>query len=282
MPEADLSIGEALRDAGACIGRVDARVLLAHVLDRPVSYLIAHPEHPLDSTRRARWSALVHRRQQGEPVAYLVGEREFYGRCFHVDERVLIPRPETELIVDLALAAYPTPPARVLDLGTGSGALAVTLSLEWPAAEVWAVDAAEGALSVARDNARRLGAHVNFVASDWFDGLATAPAFDLIVANPPYIRAGDPHLSEGDVRFEPPTALAAGQDGLDDIRRIVDRASAHLCRPGRILFEHGYDQAADVRRLLAAAGFSAVRSWCDIAGIERVTGGQLDATPAAA
>jgi len=281
MPEAGLAIGDALRVATADIGRVDARVLLAHVLKRPVSYLIAHPEQTLDDAQTDQWHALVQRRKHGEPVAYLVGEREFYGHVFRVDDRVLIPRPETELIIDLARAEYPVGPRRVLDLGTGSGALAVSLALEWPDAEVWAVDASAGALAVAQDNATRLGATVTFVASSWFDGVAGAAPFDLIVSNPPYVRAGDPHLSQGDVRFEPPSALAAGADGLDDIRRIIEGAPGFMCPQGLILFEHGYDQAADVRRLLVTAGFSGVRSWCDIAGIERVTGGQLDATPAA-
>jgi release factor glutamine methyltransferase len=280
MPETGLSIGDALREAAALIGRVDARVLLAHVLDRPVSYLIAHPEQRLDGAQTGRWDDLVQRRRHGEPVAYLVGEREFYGRAFHVDARVLIPRPETELIIDLALAEWPQPPRRVLDLGTGSGALAVTLALEWTGTEVWAVDASEGALAVAQQNATRLGAPVTFVASSWFDGMTDAAPFDLIVSNPPYVRAGDPHLSQGDVRFEPPSALAAGEDGLDDIRRILDGAPNFLRPHGRILFEHGYDQASDVRRLLHSAGFSNVRSWRDLADIERVTGGRLDATPA--
>lgn len=281
MPETGLSIGDALREAAALIGRVDARVLLAHVLDRPVSYLIAHPEQRLDGAQTGRWDDLVQRRRHGEPVAYLVGEREFYGRAFHVDARVLIPRPETELIIDLALAEWPQPPRRVLDLGTGSGALAITLALEWTGAEVWAVDASEGALAVAQQNATRLGAPVTFLASSWFDGMTGAAPFDLIVSNPPYVRTGDPHLSHGDVRFEPPSALAAGEDGLDDIRRILDGAPNFLRPNGRILFEHGYDQASDVRCLLHSVGFSNVRSWRDLADIERVTGGRLDATPAA-
>jgi len=278
MPETQ-TIGEVLGAASARLGRVDARVLLAHVLARPVSYLVAHPEQVLDTAQRARIDDLVHRRVLGEPVAYLVGEREFYGRPFQVDPRVLIPRPETELIVDLALAAFSASPMRVLDLGTGSGALAVTLACEWPNAEVWAVDASSGALAVARENAGRLGAKVRFVQSNWFDAIEEAAAFELIVSNPPYVRDGDPHLMQGDVRFEPASALSSGTDGLDDIRRILARAPAHLSRGGMLLFEHGYDQAADVRRLLGDAGFTAVRSWCDIAGIERVTGGLLDATP---
>ena len=278
MAAEGVTIGTMLRAAGARIDRVDARILLGHVLARPASYLVAHPEQVLAVDAAARFDALVSRRAAGEPVAYLVGAREFYGRVFAVDASVLIPRPETELVVDVAKSCFPAAPARVLDLGAGSGALAVTLACEWPTAEVLAVDRSAAALTVARRNAERLGARVEFVSSDWFGALDAHWPFDLIVSNPPYIRVQDPHLARGDVRFEPQTALVAGADGLDDIRRIVCDAPAHLCPGGWLLLEHGYDQAADVRALLGDGPYVDIRSWRDIAGIERVTGARLDET----
>jgi len=244
--------------------------------------LIAHDDEVLSGLQSARFDALVAARADGCPVAYLVGEREFYGRPFVVDDTVLIPRPETELIVDLAKALYPSPAARILDLGTGSGALAVTLACEWPSSEVVAVDASSAALAVARENAKRLGVRVYFHEGDWFSALESDAPFDLIVSNPPYVRKDDPHLSEGDVRFEPGSALVAGGDGLSDIRRIVASAPKHLNRGAWLLIEHGYDQAFDVRTLMAQSVFVDVQSWRDIAGIERVTGGWLDASTAQA
>ncbi|WP_230971057.1 peptide chain release factor N(5)-glutamine methyltransferase [Nitrogeniibacter aestuarii] len=277
-----LTVGAALRQAGALIGRVDARVLMCHVLACGTSYLIAHDDAPLDAKQTAAFDALVQGRCQGRPVAYLVGHREFYGREFLVNESVLIPRPETELIVDLARQLYPEGAARVLDLGTGSGALAVTLSREWPEADVVGVDASVPALDVAKVNSQRLGAQVRFCESDWFSALSDEPLFDLIVSNPPYIRESDPHLAAGDVRFEPASALVGGRDGLADIARICADAPAHLQAGGWLLFEHGYDQAGDVRSLLATGPFRDIQSWRDIARIERVTGGRLDAARAQA
>lgn len=215
----------------------------------------------------------MERRAAGEPIAYLTGNCEFYGLEFRVTPAVLIPRPETELLVDLALERLPVEGrARVLDLGTGSGCIAVSLGRQRPRMEVWAADAAPAALEVARDNALRLGATVRFVRSDWLADLA-GERFDLILSNPPYVAAGDPHLSRGDLRFEPASALVAGEDGLNDIRRIVAAAPAHLAPGGWLLFEHGYDQAQRCRALLTAAGFGQVTSWRDLAGIERVSGG---------
>lgn len=283
MPPESVRLGDVLGEATRLIGRVDARVLLCHVLGCKASYLIAHDCDLLDAWQKRRFDALVAARASGQPVAYLVETREFYGRPFRVNAAVLIPRPETELIVDLAKAFYAcAAPGRILDLGTGSGALAVTLACEWPAAEVFAVDASASALVVARDNARALGANVHFVESDWYAALDGFTRFDLIVSNPPYIRERDPHLSEGDVRFEPIGALASGADGLKDIRQIVSCAPAHLVPGGWLLVEHGYDQAADVRDLLKRGGFHDVQSWRDIADIERVTGGRLDGSGARA
>jgi release factor glutamine methyltransferase len=225
---------------------------------------------PGSAERYRHW---LERRAAGEPIAYLTGACEFYGLEFRVTPAVLIPRPETELLVDLALERLPAAGrARVLDLGTGSGCIAVTLAHLRPQLEVWAADVSPAALEVARDNARRLLAPVRFRRSDWLAGQA-GERFDLILANPPYVAAHDPHLSQGDLRFEPACALVAGEDGLDDIRRIVAAAPAHLAPGGWLLFEHGYDQARRCRALLAAAGFARVASWRDLAGIERVSGG---------
>ena len=267
-------IAGALGWAKQRIDLMEARVLLRHVLQCPASRLIAWPETTLESADWARYRELVERRVAGEPVAYLTGEREFYGREFMVTPAVLIPRPDTELLVELAVAHVSgMQRARLLDLGTGSGALAVTLALELEGADVTAIDRSREALWVAMANAARLGASVSFVQSDWFAGLGEE-RFQLIVANPPYIASADAHLEEGDLRFEPRTALAAGPAGLDDLAEIVARAPAHLEAEGWLFLEHGYDQASAVRGLLADACFAAIASWKDLAGIERVSGGR--------
>lgn len=268
------TVAESLAWARAEIGAVDARVLLCHVTGWNAAALIARGDRPLSGPLAVRYEALVARRHQGEPVAYLIGEREFYDRLFRVTPAVLIPRPETELLVELALqqrGGFRQP--RILDLGTGSGILAITLALEWPESNVCAVDYSRDALWVAMANAARLGASVSFIESDWF-GALSADRFDLIVANPPYVALDDLHLQSGDVRFEPPGALASGQDGLDAISQIVAAAPPYLEEGGWILIEHGYDQAAAVRSRLVDAGFVGVESWQDLAGIERVSGGR--------
>jgi release factor glutamine methyltransferase len=214
-------------------------------------------------------------RLQGRPIAHITGRREFWSREFQVTPEVLIPRPETELLVELALARIqPEQTARIADLGTGSGAVAITLALERPKASVTALDLSPAALRIAEANAARLGAgNVRFVESDWFAALPAAESFDLIVSNPPYIAESDPHLGLGDVRFEPPMALASGPDGLDAIRHIVGQALARLNPGGWLLFEHGYDQSAAAQGLLKAAGFQAVGSFADLQGHLRVSGG---------
>lgn len=267
-------IAAALNWSRKRIDAVDARILLRHVLKCSAVRLAAYPEARLEAPEWAEFRLLVERREIGEPVAYLIGEREFFGRRFVVNPSVLIPRPETELLVELALAHFGDKPrARVLDLGTGSGAIAISLALELPAADVTAVDRSREALWVAMANAARLKASVSFVVGDWFAPLHDE-RFELIVSNPPYVAAADPHLEEGDVRFEPATALAAGPQGLDDLTAITAGAPRHLDAGGWLFVEHGYDQAAAVRGLLTDAGFSAIASWKDLAGIERVTGGR--------
>jgi release factor glutamine methyltransferase len=265
-----VNCGELLEAARASIPLREARLLLRHVLGVTPAALEAHPERKVSPGDTAAFRALVARRAAGEPIAYLTGRREFYGLDFGVTPAVLIPREETELLVEIAVEK---PVRRILDLGTGSGCLAIAVARELPQARVTAVDASAAALDVARENAARHGVDVRFLLGDWFAPLS-GERFDLILANPPYVAANDPHLAQGDVRFEPRTALAAGPDGLDDIRRIVAAAPAHLLSGGRLWFEHGYDQAPAAAALLAAAGFTGIEQRRDLAGILRVSGGR--------
>jgi release factor glutamine methyltransferase len=254
--------------------RLEARVLAAFAWAVSPAWLIAHDTDPLSGAQTAQFQALLSRRLAGEPVAYLTGTREFYGRPFCVSPDVLIPRPDTELLVEQALARIPFGQAvDVLDLGTGSGCIAITLALESPLARVTAVDRCTAALAIARRNADILNARVEFLASDWFTALA-GRRFDLIVSNPPYVAAADPHLARGDVRFEPLTALAAGHDGLDDLRRLIRSACDHLKPGGALLLEHGYDQADAVIELLRQDGFEEISTLRDLAGLDRVSGGR--------
>jgi release factor glutamine methyltransferase len=270
------TVATALAAAQTKLPASEARLLLGHVLGRPAAWLIAHDDEVLVEEALLRFASLVARRKGGEPVAYLQGLREFYGREFLVSNAVLIPRPETELLADIVLGkgvgAGGT--AKLLDLGTGSGCIAITLALEIPSARVSAVDASDAALNVARRNAERLGASLRLLCSDWFSALA-GERFDLIVANPPYVAESDPHLAAGDLRHEPRQALASGADGLDAIRRIVAAAPQHLMPGGQVWLEHGYDQADAVRELLSAAGLSGIEQHRDVAGIVRVSGGRL-------
>jgi len=255
--------------------RLEARVLAAFAWAVSPAWLIAHDTDPLSDAQTAQFQALLSRRLAGEPVAYLTGTREFYGRPFRVSPDVLIPRPDTELLVERALARIPSDQAvDVLDLGTGSGCIAITLALERPLARVTAVDRSAAALAIARRNADTLNARVEFLTSDWFAALS-GRCFDLIVSNPPYVAAADPHLARGDVRFEPLTALAAGDDGLADLRRLTAAACAHLKPGGTLLLEHGYDQADAVQTLLRMNGIRHPQSWADLAGILRISGGEL-------
>jgi release factor glutamine methyltransferase len=267
-----------LRGASDRVDPADAALLLAHVLQRPRAWLYAHADEAPPPGAGERFEALLARRIAGEPVAYLTGRRGFWSFELRVTPDTLIPRPETERLVELALERLPVGQAlRVADLGTGSGAIAIALALERPRARVVATDASEAALAVARDNAASLGAgNVEFRQGDWFGPLA-GQRFALIASNPPYVAAGDPHLAEGDLRFEPARALASGGDGLDDLRAIAGGAPAHLEPGGCLLLEHGFEQGAAVRALLHEAGFTGVETACDLEARERVTIGQLGA-----
>ncbi|MDP2169177.1 MAG: peptide chain release factor N(5)-glutamine methyltransferase [Rhodocyclaceae bacterium] len=279
MSNSETTLAAAFAAARASIPPAEARLLLGHVLGCSSAWLEAHREAALAPQQLAAYAGLVERRAAGEPVAYLLGIREFYGRDFAVTPAVLIPRPETELLVDVALAkvgAGRTAPGTtcILDLGTGSGCIAITLALELPGARVTAVDVSPPALEVARVNAQLLGATVDLLASDWFAGLPE-DRFDFIVANPPYVAAGDPHLLAGDLRFEPLDALTDQSDGLAALRHIVAVAPRWLKPGGSLFFEHGFDQAAAVFDLLVAAGFTGIEQHRDLAGIVRVSGGRL-------
>ena len=258
--------------------RVEAEILLAHVVGTSRARLWARPESAVDAGRAAAFLGLARRRAVGEPVAYLVGWREFWTLDLEVGPAVLIPRPETELIVERALALLPASgAARVADLGTGSGAVALALAAERPDWHVVATDSSVAALTVARRNAERLGLNVELREGDWGGAFRAGETFDLIASNPPYVATGDPHLTEGDLPWEPAAALTAGADGLDAIRRILGAAVAHLAAGGWLLLEHGAEQGPAVRALLAAAGFVAVSTLRDLAGLERVSGGRRPA-----
>ncbi|WP_229429549.1 MULTISPECIES: peptide chain release factor N(5)-glutamine methyltransferase [unclassified Massilia] len=270
--------------AGATLGQLqkhlpldplENRILLCHALQLPRVALITQAERALTGEEAAALAGLVQRRLDGEPIAYIVGEREFFGLPFRVSPAVLIPRPDTELIVELALDRL-APRARLLDMGTGSGAIAVAVAHTRPDAAVTALDVSMEALDIAQANAAANGARVRFLRSDWYAALGEE-GFDLIASNPPYIASSDRHLGEGDLRFEPTGALTDHADGLSALRIIIAGAPLHLEPGGWLLLEHGYDQAEAVRALLAARGFTEVQSWRDLAGIERVSGGRCGA-----
>lgn len=273
------TLADALRSATARLKdsdspQLEAELLLAHALGRDRSHLRAHADAGLAPGQAADFERLVAARARGEPIAYLTGKREFWSLELRVTPATLIPRPETELLVEQALALIPSGAAvDVLDLGTGSGAIALAIATERPRCHVTAVDVSPAALAVAQDNARRLHiANVEFLEGDWFAPLA-GRRFQVIVSNPPYVGASDPHLQQGDLRFEPGQALSSGDDGLRDIRRIVGDATGHLPEHGHLLLEHGHGQGSSVRALLQAAGFAGTRSIRDLSGHERVSAG---------
>ena len=280
-PQTPSTIAQALAWAQAQgVDRLDAQLLVLHALGRPQrerAWLLAHDTDTLPEALHAALQATVQRRAQGEPLAYITGHKVFYGLDLLVNAHVLVPRPDTETLVDWALEvlatinAAPRLPARILDLGTGSGAIALALKHTRPELQVSAVDFSTDALAVAQANAQQLQLDVHFLQGSWLAGVAGR--FDAIVSNPPYIATADPHLSA--LTHEPLQALASGADGLDDIRAIVAQAPAHLLPGGWLLLEHGYDQAAAVRSLLAAAGLQDAQSRRDLAGIERCSGARL-------
>lgn len=280
MTAAPRDLRQLLADAATALpgveGRHEAELLLLHVLGKPRSWLFAHATDPVADTDMAAFHALLARRVAGEPVAYLLGHRGFWTLDLAVSPATLIPRPETELLVELALARLPVDTAlAVADLGTGSGAIALALASERPQADVTATDLSAAALDVARGNAARNGlARVRFVQGAWFAPLQ-GMRFDLIASNPPYIASNDPHLQQGDLRHEPATALASGIDGLDDIRLIVAGAGAYLLPGGWLLIEHGWDQGASIRALFEHAGFEQVHTERDLEQRDRVTRGCL-------
>ncbi len=276
------TVDAALSDARALgVERLDAHLLLARVLGRSRAWLLAHGDDALPDDEAQAFHALARRRAAGEPFAYLVGEREFHGLTLAVSDAVLVPRPDTETLVDWALALLADElrdldDPSVLDLGTGSGAIALALKSACPRARVWAGERSAGALAVAQANARRLALDVRFAHGDWWsalDGLDAVPAFDLVVSNPPYVAAGDPHLAA--LAHEPLSALVAADDGLADIARIATGARGHLRAGGWLLFEHGWAQADAVQAILRRAGFGDVQTRPDIEGRARCTGGRL-------
>lgn len=271
-----ISIRQVLQVTSRQIAPIDARMLLQYVLNESPVFLHTHDDQTLTSQQQQHFSQLVARRLNGEPVAYLTGEREFYDLTFKVTPAVLIPRPETELLVELALQRLPVDQVcHVLDLGTGSGAIALTIAKQRPRANIVAVDISIDAIEIARVNAENMGIkNVSIIIGNWFNELCREQ-FDLIISNPPYVAAEDSHLKRGDLRFEPQVALIADADGLSCLHEIISTAPKYLLPDGWLLVEHGYDQAGNCRQLLETAGFSHTFSSPDLAGIMRVSGGQV-------
>ena len=287
LAESSTSIDATLELAAQVIDRVDARLLLQHTLGVEHAHLITHRHDPVAIAAHAAFLALVAQRRDGMPIAYITRRREFFGVDFTVTPAVLIPRPETELLVELALEQIlESAQARILDLGTGSGAIAISIAKLRPNSSIVAVDLSSSALAVARDNAARIlgrpcPARIRFLQSDWFEALA-GQRFDLVVCNPPYVADADPHLVQGDLRFEPSGALLGGRDGFEAIRKVVSHTPPHLLPGGWIMMEHGYDQAEQCRALASQAGFSSVATYPDLAGIPRVLTAQRTRTPSTA
>ncbi|NAX23823.1 peptide chain release factor N(5)-glutamine methyltransferase [Vibrio sp. V39_P1S14PM300] len=265
-----------LKESGSDSPSLDAAVLLCHALDKPRSFLLTWPEKALSESELQAFEALLTRRRQGEPVAYIVGVREFWSLPLQVSSSTLIPRPDTERLVEVALAITASDGGDILDLGTGTGAIALALASELPTRRVIGIDLRPEAQALATDNARQLGiGNATFLAGSWFEPLEAGTKFALIVSNPPYIEESDPHLSEGDVRFEPKSALVAQEQGLADIRHIATHARAYLEPQGWLAFEHGYDQGKAVREILSTLGYHQVNTEQDYGGNDRVTFGQF-------
>ena len=255
--------------------RLDSELLLASVLDKPRSHLFTWPEQSLTTKQEARFLALLDRRISGEPLAYILGSREFWSMPLRVNPDTLIPRPDTELLVEQALEQLPEKQAwRILDMGTGSGAIALAIASDRPESSIVATDRSEAALATARENASQHGIDsIEFIQGSWLSPLPAGTTFDLIVSNPPYIAEDDPHLLQGDLPAEPRSALVSGRDGLDDIRIIIEQSLTYLVGGGWLMLEHGYDQGEAVRALFQEAGFTEVMTFSDLAGQDRVTRG---------
>jgi release factor glutamine methyltransferase len=269
-------LGEAANSIEGDSRRADVELLLSHALGRPRSWFYAYPDACLSDEQVGLFKSLIEQRRRGVPVAQILGAREFWSMELTVTSDTLIPRPETELLVELALRSIPTGEStRVLDLGTGTGAIALALARERPLAQITAIDFSARALSVAQANAARLQlSHIKFLLGDWFSPVRDE-RYDVIVSNPPYIAQTDPHLSQGDLRFEPLAALASGVDGLDAIRTITLQAPHHLLSNGQLFIEHGFEQGSAVRDLMGAAGLVGSTTHADMSGLDRVTCGQL-------
>lgn len=253
--------------------RMDADILLGHCLQKNRTWMMTWPEVELTCEQQQSFDGIIARRVAGEPVAYIVGEQEFWSLPLKVNRSTLIPRPETELLIELALDKLPSKKGRVLDLGTGSGAIPLALKSERPQWEVIAVDFSADALAVAKDNAETLQLDVTFIQSDWFLNVPEQP-FDLVISNPPYIDEADEHLSQGDVRFEPDSALIASEQGFGDIKRISTEAARYLALGGLLMFEHGFEQGDGVRQIFRENSFTDVETVKDLAGLDRVTFGR--------
>ena len=278
MPSIESTLSEATRALLSVSDspRLDAEILLCLVLAQERSHLRAWPEKQLTVEQRRHFETLLQQRRSGIPIAYLTGHREFWSREFEVSPDVLIPRPDTELLIELALELMRADtPYKLVDLGTGSGIIGITLAAERPLAEITATDVSPEALAIARRNADKHHIrNIVFAESNWFDGLPTDAQFNLVTSNPPYIAPADPHLTQGDVRFEPQSALIAGRQGLSDIEIIVATARRHLLSPGHLLIEHGYDQQHQVQSIFKKLGYKQVKTHRDLSGQPRVTYGQ--------
>ncbi|MER2512350.1 MAG: peptide chain release factor N(5)-glutamine methyltransferase [Nitrosomonas ureae] len=274
-----VTISQALAAAYSEINGIDAILLLRHVLSVNHAFLLTHPDQVLTVQQFEKFSSLVQQRIEGLPVAYLIGERAFFDLTFKVTEAVLIPRPETELLVEWALELIPPQKfCKVLDLGTGSGVIGISIAKHRPQARIIAVDLSPAAINVCQSNVEVLEvANLNTIRGNWFDELS-GEKFDLIVSNPPYVAEGDPHLQQGDLRFEPEMALSAGEHGMACITHIINAAPGYLSQEGWLLLEHGYDQSEACRQLLRDKDFSNICSYPDLAGIMRVSGGQLSSS----
>lgn len=257
--------------------QLDAQLLLSHVLDVSTTHFFTWPDKEVSEANQMAFEALLKRRETGEPIAYILGEQDFWSLSLETSPSTLIPRADTERLVEVALELLPETAHKLVDLGTGTGAIALALAKEWPASSVIGVDYQTEAVALAQRNAMRNNiANASFLQSDWFLALADEAPFDLIISNPPYIDPEDEHLSQGDVRFEPLTALIAEEHGLADIRHISEQAKYYLAPKGWLMFEHGYDQGQTVRDLLQEKGFVEVATYQDLGGNDRVTVGRLN------